>query len=82
MELTSWIGSLIENLQSKYDECKQTRQDEIDNKADLFNLYEYIPIYNDIQGEKVKNLSYYGQRKEKTKDYYRNEERKRSLKHL
>jgi nickase len=27
LELTSWIGSLIGNLQSKYDEYKQIRQD-------------------------------------------------------
>lgn len=70
-ELTSWIGSLIGNLQSKYDEYKQTRQDEIDNKAELFNLYEYISIYNDIQGEKTKNLSYYGQIKKGNADLKR-----------
>ena len=70
-ELTSWIGSLIWNLQSKYDEYKQTRQDEIDNKAELFNLYEYISIYNDIQGEKTKNLSYYGQIKKGNADLKR-----------
>lgn len=70
-ELTSWIGSLIGNLQSKYDEYKQTRQDEIDNKAELFNLYEYISIYNDIQGEKTKTLSYYGQIKKGNADLKR-----------
>lgn len=70
-ELTSWIGSLLGNLQSKYDEYKQTRQDEIDNKAELFNLYEYISIYNDIQGEKTKNLSYYGQIKKGNADLKR-----------
>ncbi|HEL1204681.1 TPA: MobA/MobL family protein [Streptococcus equi subsp. zooepidemicus] len=70
-ELTSWIGSLIGNLQSKYDEYKQTRQEEIDNKAELFNLYEYISIYNDIQGEKTKTLSYYGQIKKGNADLKR-----------
>lgn len=70
-ELTSWIGSLLGNLQSKYDEYKRTRQDEIDNKAELFNLYEYISIYNDIQGEKTKNLSYYGQIKKGNADLKR-----------
>ena len=70
-ELTSWIGSLLGNLQSKYDEYKQTRQDEIDNKAELFNLYEYISIYNDIQREKTKNLSYYGQIKKGNADLKR-----------
>lgn len=60
-ELTSWIGSLLGSLQSKYDEYKQNKKDELENRAELFNLYEYISIYHDIQGEKTKNLSYYGQ---------------------
>ena len=51
-KLISWISSLLGSLQSKYDEYKQTRQDGIDNKAELFNLYEYISIYHDIQGKK------------------------------
>ena len=60
-EITYWIDGLLENLQAKYDEYKQTPKDELENKAKLFNLYEYISIYNEIQGERTKNLSYYGQ---------------------
>lgn len=70
-ELTSWIGSLIGNLQSKYDEYKQTRQDEIDNKAELFNLYEYISIYNEIQGEKSRGLNPYASNKKMAADLRR-----------
>ena len=70
-ELTSWIGSLIGNLQSKYDEYKQDKKDELENKAELFNLYEYISIYNEIQGEKTKKLSYYGQIKKGNADLKR-----------
>jgi len=70
-ELTSWIGSLLGNLQSKYDEYKQNKKDELENRAELFNLYEYISIYNDIQGEKTKNLSYYGQIKKGNADLKR-----------
>ncbi|MFM1539758.1 MobQ family relaxase [Helcococcus ovis] len=62
-KLTSWISSLLVNLQSKYDEYKQTRQDEIDNKAELFNLYEYISIYHDLQGEKARKLNPYASNK-------------------
>ena len=62
-KLTSWISSLLGNLQSKYDEYKQTRQDEIDNKAELFNLYEYISIYHDLQGEKARKLNPYASNK-------------------
>ena len=70
-EITSWIDGLLGNLQAKYDEYKQTRQDEIDNKAEFFNLYEYISIYNEIQGAKTKNLSYYGQIKKGNADLKR-----------
>ncbi|HEL0414113.1 TPA: MobA/MobL family protein [Streptococcus equi subsp. zooepidemicus] len=62
-KLTSWISSLLGNLQAKYDEYKQTRQDEIDNKAELFNLYEYISIYYDLQGEKARKLNPYASNK-------------------
>lgn len=70
-ELTSWISDFSKALFEKYEQYKQTRQDEIDNKAELFNLYEYISIYNDIQGEKTKNLSYYGQIKKGNADLKR-----------
>ena len=53
-KLTSWIGSLIGSLQVKYDEYKQEKKEEYENKAELFNLYEYISIYYDIQGEKAR----------------------------
>lgn len=70
-ELTSWINDFSKALFEKYEQHKQTRQDEIYNKAELFNLYEYISIYNDIQGEKTKNLSYYGQIKKGNTDLKR-----------
>lgn len=70
-ELTSWINDFSKALFEKYEQYKQTRQDEIYNKAELFNLYEYISIYNDIQGEKTKNLSYYGQIKKGNADLKR-----------
>lgn len=53
-EITSWIDSLLGNLQAKYDEYKQTKKDELENKAELFNLYEYISIYNEIQEKNKK----------------------------
>ncbi|HEL1201797.1 TPA: MobA/MobL family protein [Streptococcus equi subsp. zooepidemicus] len=70
-ELTSWINDFSKALFERYEQYKQARQDEIDNKAELFNLYEYISIYNDIQGEKTKNLSYYGQIKKGNADLKR-----------
>ena len=49
-KLISWISSLLVNLQSKYDEYKQEKKEEYENKAELFNLYEYISIYHELQG--------------------------------
>ncbi|MDS3573829.1 MobQ family relaxase [Streptococcus pneumoniae] len=62
-KLTSWIGSLIGSLQVKYDEYKQEKKEEYESKAELFNLYEYISIYHDIQGEKARKLNPYASNK-------------------
>lgn len=58
-KLTFWIGSLLGSLQVKYDEYKQEKKEEYENKAELFNLYEYISIYYDLQGEKARKLNPY-----------------------
>ena len=62
-KLTSWIGSLLGSLQIKYDEYKQEKKEEYENKAELFNLYEYISIYYDLQGEKARKLNPYASNK-------------------
>ena len=62
-KLTSWIGSLLGSLQVKYDEYKQEKKEEYENKAELFNLYEYISIYYDLQGEKARKLNSYASNK-------------------
>ena len=62
-KLTSWIGSLFGSLQVKYDEYKQEKKEEYENKAELFNLYEYISIYYDLQGEKARKLNPYASNK-------------------
>ncbi|XVG95230.1 MobQ family relaxase [Eubacteriales bacterium KG127] len=62
-KLTSWISSLLGNLQLKYDEYKQEKKEEYENKAELFNLYEYISIYYDLQGEKARKLNPYASNK-------------------
>ena len=70
-KLTFWIGSLVGKLQSKYDEYKQEKKDELENKAELFNLYEYISIYHDLQGEKAKELKPYASNKKIAADLRR-----------
>ncbi|HGN6041004.1 TPA: MobQ family relaxase [Streptococcus pyogenes] len=62
-KLTSWIGSLLGSLQVKYDEYKLEKKEEYENKAELFNLYEYISIYYDLQGEKARKLNPYASNK-------------------
>ena len=70
-KLTSWIGSLVGKLQSKYDEYKQEKKDELENKAELFNLYEYISIYHELQGEKSRALKPYASNKKMAADLRR-----------
>ena len=70
-ELSSWIGGLIGNLQSKYDEYKQEKKEEYENKAELFDLYEYISIYYDLQGEKARDLNPYAKNKKTVADLKR-----------
>ena len=70
-KLTFWIGSLVGKLQSKYDEYKQEKKDELENKAELFNLYEYISIYHDLQGEKARALKSYASNKKMAADLRR-----------
>ena len=70
-KLTSWIGSLIGSLQVKYDEYKQKKKEEYENKAELFNLYEYISIYYDLQGEKARKLNPYASNKKVGEDLRR-----------
>lgn len=71
IELTSWITDFSKALFERYEQYKQTRQDEIDNKAELFNLYEYISIYNEIQGEKSRGLNPYASNKKMAADLRR-----------
>ena len=70
-KLTSWIGSLVGKFQTKYDEYKQEKKDELENKAELFNLYEYISIYHDLQGEKARALKPYASNKKMAADLRR-----------
>lgn len=80
-KLTSWIGSLLGSLQVKYDEYKQEKKEEYENKAELFNLYEYISIYYDIQGEKARKLNPYASNKKIGADLRRFSKARIYLKH-
>lgn len=70
-ELNSWLSNLVSTFQAKYDEYKETRQEDIENKAELFNLNEYISIYYDLQSEKSKLLNPYASNKKMAVDLNR-----------
>ena len=80
-KLTFWMGSLIGSLQVKYDEYKQEKKEEYENKAELFNLYEYISIYYDLQGEKARKLNPYVSNKKIGADLRRFSKARIYLKH-
>lgn len=61
--LTSWISDFKNKLFSKYEEYKQEKKEEYENKAELFNLKEYISIYHDMQVERRQGLNAYASQK-------------------
>jgi len=70
-ELTSWLNDFTKALFEKYEQYKQDKKEEYENKAELFNLYEYISIYYDLQGEKRRNLNPYASQKKGVADMKR-----------
>ncbi|NMW54893.1 MobA/MobL family protein [Streptococcus equi subsp. zooepidemicus] len=62
-ELTSWLNDFTKVLFDKYEQYKHDKKEEYENKAELFNLYEYISIYYDLQGEKARKLNPYASNK-------------------
>ena len=62
-EITSWLDDFTKVLFDKYEQYKQEKKEEYENKAELFNLYEYISIYYDLQGEKARKLKPYASNK-------------------
>ena len=69
--LTSWLNDFTKVLFEKYEQYKQEKKEEYENKAELFNLYEYISIYYDLQGEKARKLNPYESNKKISADLNR-----------
>ena len=70
-EINLWLGSLIGTLQERYGQYKHDKKEELENKAELFNLYEYISIYYEIQGEKMRELNPYASQRKGVADLKR-----------
>lgn len=69
--LTNWINTFSKNLFEAYQEYKEEKKEEYENKAELFNLYEYISIYYEFQGEKRRELNPYAKNKKGLADLKR-----------
>ena len=76
-EFTSWLNDFIKVLFDKYEQYKHEKKEEYENKAELFNLYEYISLSDnklqtiaDFQGKitelQSKNKNIYQDIKAKT----------------
>lgn len=59
LKLKSWLSSFSNQIQEKYDQYKQAKKEEYENKSELFNLYEYLSFYQDMQEEKRQGLNNY-----------------------
>ena len=70
-ELTSWLNDFTKVLFEKYEQYKQDKKEEYENKAELFNLYEYISIYYELQEEKRRTLNPYASQKKGVADMKR-----------
>ena len=69
--LTNWFNTFSKNLFEAYQEYKEEKKEEYENKAELFNLYEYISIYYELQGEKRRELNPYAKNKKGLADLKR-----------
>ena len=70
-ELTSWLNDFTKVLFEKYEQYKHDKKEEYENKAELFNLYEYISIYYELQEEKRRTLNPYASQKKGVADMKR-----------
>ena len=70
-EITSWLNDFTKVLFDKYEQYKQEKKEEYENKVELFYLYEYISIYYDLQGEKARKLNPYASNKKISADLNR-----------
>lgn len=59
LKLKSWLSSFSNQIQEKYDQYKQAKKEEYENKSELFNLYEYLSFYQDMQEVKRQGLNNY-----------------------
>ncbi|HGC8957490.1 TPA: MobQ family relaxase [Streptococcus agalactiae] len=61
-KITSWLVGFKDKLKESYKEYKEQSKKQIENESGLFNLYEYLSFYQEMQENNRAELSFYGKR--------------------
>lgn len=61
-KITSWLAEFKDKLKESYKEYKNQSKKQIENESGLFNLYEYLSFYQEMQENNRAELSFYGKR--------------------
>lgn len=61
-KITSWLIGFKDKLKESYKEYKDQSKKQIENESGLFNLYEYLSFYQEMQENNRAELSFYGKR--------------------
>ncbi|MDK8277082.1 MAG: MobQ family relaxase [Peptoniphilus duerdenii] len=61
-KITSWLAGFKDKLKESYKEYKDQSKKQIENESGLFNLYEYLSFYQEMQENNRNDLSFYGKR--------------------
>lgn len=61
-KITSWLAGFKDKLKESFREYKDQSKKQIENESGLFNLYEYLSFYQEMQENNRDKLSFYGKR--------------------
>ena len=61
-KITSWLVGFKDKHKESYKEYKDQSKKQIENESGLFNLYEYLSFYQEMQENNRAELSFYGKR--------------------
>ena len=61
-KITGWLSDFKDRLKTAYQEHKEETKLSVENESGLFNLYEYLSFYQEMQDMKKATLSPYAKR--------------------
>jgi hypothetical protein len=61
-KITGWLSDFKDRLKTAYQEHKEETKLSVENESGLFNLYEYLSFYQEMQDMKRATLSHYAKR--------------------